>query len=100
VFDDEAHLNGGEGPCFMSALVSSRVRGAGVLTPSGDLRHGTAPIVDLDRGLRAGDSGVKSPNVLLAQFSIRQEAGYLGIHRKGYIMAASACTDNADALVQ
>lgn len=61
----------------MSALVSSRVRGAGVLTPSRDLRHGTAPIVDLDRGLRAGDNGVKSSNVLLAQFSIRQEAGYL-----------------------
>lgn len=82
MFDDEAHLNGGEGPCFMSALVPSRVRGAGVLTPSRHLRHGTAPIVDLDRGLRAGDSGVKSSNVLLAQFSIRQEAGYLGIHKK------------------
>ena len=69
VFDSVAHFNGGGGPCFAGALVSSRVRGAGVLTTSRDLRHGTAPTVDLYRDLRAGDSGVKSPNVLLAQFS-------------------------------
>ena len=72
MFDSEAHLNAGGG----------RVRGAGVLTPSRDLRHGTAPIVDLYKGLRARGSGVKSPNVLLGQFSIRQ-----GIYRKGYIKA-------------
>ena len=100
MFDGEAHLNGGEGPCFMSALVSSRVRGAGVLYPFKGFaaRHGS------DRRFGQGPSswGQRSqvPNVLPAQFSIRQEARYLGIHRKGYIMAASACTDNADALVQ